>query len=987
MKTVSRAAWRFSLCFLALGAPVAVYAQALPDQAAPSAAEQIPAPQFVQGEGETPWLFENSDIPVDPEWVFGEIDNGLRYATRLNGVPPGQVSIRIRIDAGSLHEEDSEQGFAHLLEHLLFRESQYLGPSQAIPTWQRLGASFGSDTNAETSPTHTVYKLDLPNASVAKVAESMKLLSGMVRAPALTQTNLSAEIPIVLAEKRERGGTGLRVAEQIRATLFAGQRLATRLPIGTEATLRGATPDAVQDFHTRWYRPENTVISLAGDIDPMLAAGLIEEWFADWQVAGDVTPAPDFGDPKAPAGSDPANPVGEVAVIVEADVPRSFTYAVLRPWRPVEDTIVYNEGLMMDGLALALINRRLEARARGGGNFLYAQVQQDDISRSTDATFVSFAPLDTDWRAALADVRGVIADALDAAPTEEEIAREVAEYDVNMASAVEQKAVQAGSALADNIVSAVDIRETTAGPETILAVFRGMRDKVTPDLILKHTRDLFTGAVVRATYVTPDASEADDQTLRLAMSEQIAADGSARLAANSIDFADLPPVGEPGEVVERRPTGLFDIEQVTFGNGVKALLWATDAEPGRVAVKVRFGAGFRTFDEADGPYIGLGRAALIGAGIGELGQEELDRLATGRKMGFDFAVEDGTFSFYAQTRRDDLADQLYLFAAKLGMPRWDENPVSRAIAGSRLSYESFETSPAAVLGRDLEYLLRNRDVRFRTPGPDVLASMTAQGFRETWEPVLSEGPIEVLIFGDFDADAAIESLSRSFGALPERASASDQVLARTPEFPAAQDSPQILTHRGDADQAAAVIAWPTGGGVDDLREGRQIEILSQLFNNRLLDALRERVGASYAPNVGASWPNDVATGGRITALAQLRPQDVPVFFDEAQKIAADLIANPVGEDELKLVTEPLSQAIKRSSTGNLFWLFQIEGATVDPRLIGLARSVGVDYSRTTPERMQQLAAKYFGRHDGWRLAVVPQSQIGGASGAAEPSGR
>ena len=72
----------------------------------------------------------------------------------------------------------------------------------------------------------------------------------------------------------------------------------------------------------------------------------------------------------------------------------------------------------LDAVAQAIINRRLESRARGGGSFLYAQVQQDDVSRSTDATFVTFAPLTGDWQAALADVRAVIADALTNPPTQ-----------------------------------------------------------------------------------------------------------------------------------------------------------------------------------------------------------------------------------------------------------------------------------------------------------------------------------------------------------------------------------------------------------------------------------------------------------------------------------------------------------------------------------------------------------------------------------------
>ena len=130
-----------------------------------------------------PWIYKGSDVPQDPAWTFGTLSNGVRYAVRHNGVPPDQVSIRIRIDAGSLYETEQERGFAHLIEHLTFRESKYLKEGEAIPIWQRLGATFGSDTNAETTPTQTVYKLDLPGATPEHLDESFKLLSGMIAAP------------------------------------------------------------------------------------------------------------------------------------------------------------------------------------------------------------------------------------------------------------------------------------------------------------------------------------------------------------------------------------------------------------------------------------------------------------------------------------------------------------------------------------------------------------------------------------------------------------------------------------------------------------------------------------------------------------------------------------------------------------------------------------------------------------------------------------
>ena len=932
-----------------------------------------PSPQHVTPAGGTPWIYEGSDVPRDDEWIFGELPNGLRYAVRKNGVPPDQVSVRVRIDAGSLHEEDSELGYAHLLEHLLFRESRYLGPAEAIPTWQRLGATFGSDTNAETSPTHTVYKLDLPNVNEAKLAESMKLLSGMVRSPVLSDANVKAEVPIVLAEKRERGGPGERAGNASREVLFSGQRLATRTPIGTEETLGAATGDSVSAFYKRWYRPENAVIVAAGDMDPLQLAAEIEKWFGDWQGEGPAVPAPDFGDPVAPAGADPENPVGEVGVVVEPDLPRSFTYAVMRPWRPVQDTVAYNEGLLRDALAQALINRRLESRARAGGSYLYAQVSQDDVSRSADMTFVSFAPLTSDWKAALDDIRGVIADALATPPSQEEIDRELAEFEIVFKSQVEQRRVLPGPRLADDIVNAVDIREAVAAPETVLTVFNSMRETITPELVLDHTRALFTGDVIRASYVTPATDEASAEAIRAALGEDIAADAEARVAAQAISFDDLPAVGEPGEVVAQAPIGVLDIEQVEFANGVKAILWANDAEPGRVAVKVRFGAGYRAIEPEDAVYANLGYAALIGSGIGELGQEELDVLATGRKFGFDFQTGDGAFSFYAQTREQDLEEQLYLFAAKLAMPGWDPNPVIRAKAAGKLAYESYGANPNGVLQRDLEYLLSDRDARFRTPTPQMFDAATPEGFRETWERLLKQGPVEVLVFGEFDKAATVDALRRTFGALAPRDAAPADVLERPVAFPEAGET-VVRHHRGDANQAAAVIAWPSGAGVENLRESRRLEVLVSLFNNRLMEAMREHAGASYSPVVRSEWPSDVNSGGRIAALAQLRPEDVPVFFAEAERIAQELASAPVSEDEYNRVVEPLRQYVSRASTGNLFWLYQLEGATQDPRRIPMLRFLLADYTQTPPAELQALAQKYFGSRAGWRLAVIPQGQ-------------
>ncbi len=59
---------------------------------------------------------------------------------------------------------------------------------------------------------------------------------------------------------------------------------------------------------------------------------------------------------------------------------------------------------------------------------------------------------------------------------------------------------------------------------------------------------------------------------------------------------------------------------------------------------------------------------------------------------------------------------------------------------------------------------------------------------------------------------------------------------------------------------------------------RELDVLGEMFSNRLLDAMRETAGASYTPFVSSSWPLDIASGGRMMAIGQLKPEVVPQFF-------------------------------------------------------------------------------------------------------------
>jgi zinc protease len=928
-----------------------------PASAAPPASAQAKAADPV------PWLYVGSDIQPDPDWKFGVLPNGVRYAVRKNGVPPGQVSIRIGIEAGALMESSSELGYAHFIEHLSFRGSRYVMDGEAKRVWQRLGATFGSDTNASTTTTQTIYKLDLPVATTTGLDESLKILSGMMAAPSMTLPEVDAERRTVMAEAREQFGPEFEANAATRKLFFAGQLFAERPPIGTVATLTAATPASLRAFHDRWYRPERTIVAIAGDVAPEVLEQLVRKYFADWKGKGASPAEPDFGKPTSQGAT--------AASVVANGLPLSISMAWTRPWVQKNDTIVYNQGKLVDLVAVSLINRRLETAARAGGSYLQAQTGQDDVSRSADGTFLNVVPIGDDWKAAIRDVRAVIADALVNPPSQEDIAREANEFYAALQVGVETQRTEAGGKQADDLIEAVNIRETVATAEVARDVFTSLKDRITPAMVLASTQRLFSGVGPRALITGNKPILGGDAALALAIAEPV----KARTAANAgkpVSFAKLPALGKPGIVKTSRANPEIDLSYATFANGVNFVHFANPAESGKVYVAVRFGSGMQSLPSNRPTVAWAAPQAMVASGIGPYGQDELDRLTSGRKINISFETADDAFVMRAQTRQSDLADQLRLMATKLAAPRWDAAPIARARAAYLAGYDAYSASPQGVLARDLNGLLHGDDPRWATPSRSDAEMLNAKDFRKLWEPLLKAGPIEVMVFGDVTLDEARKAVAASFGALKPRKALPP--LSPKSEGPKATLTQLKRTHNGPADQAVAVLAWPTAGGVDGTFESRKLEMLAQIFGDRMFDQLREAEGASYSPSVDSSWPTGFDSGGNFSVIAQLKPEGTERFFTLSEGIALDLASKPVSADELARAINPMKERISRASTGSSFWLRYLEGSSTDPRRLSVLKSILSDFSRITPAELQETARKWLKADQAFQMVVVPEKK-------------
>jgi zinc protease len=217
-----------------------------------------------------PFPQQDSDLHPDPAARFGTLPNGLRYVVYPNHEPRGRISLRLLVSAGSFNETDDQRGLAHFLEHMAFNGSTHYAPGTLVEFFQRMGMSFGGDSNASTSFDRTLYQLELPNTKTATIDEGLRVLSDFAGGLLLEPAQIDKERGIILSEKRTRDSVGYRTFVAQFDFLLPHTLPPQRLPIGLTNIIEHAARPQFETFYNTWYRPQLMSVVAVGDADPAL---------------------------------------------------------------------------------------------------------------------------------------------------------------------------------------------------------------------------------------------------------------------------------------------------------------------------------------------------------------------------------------------------------------------------------------------------------------------------------------------------------------------------------------------------------------------------------------------------------------------------------------------------------------------------------------------------------------------------------------------
>ncbi len=198
-------------------------------------------------------------LALHHETVREVLPNGLTLLVRRDPSAP-VVAIVTHVKVGYFDETDDEVGIAHVLEHMFFKGT----PTRGVGQIARETKANGGYLNAHTIYDHTTYYTVLPSSSFVQGLEIQ--FDAYARA-VIDAEELARELEVIIEEtKRKRDTASAMAIETLYATLFDRHRI-RRWRMGDELELRALTRAQLRSFYTRWYRPDNTVLSIVGDVD------------------------------------------------------------------------------------------------------------------------------------------------------------------------------------------------------------------------------------------------------------------------------------------------------------------------------------------------------------------------------------------------------------------------------------------------------------------------------------------------------------------------------------------------------------------------------------------------------------------------------------------------------------------------------------------------------------------------------------------------
>ncbi len=906
----------------------------------------------------------NQPLPFDSRIIKGQLPNGTTYYIRENHTPQKQASFRLIVKAGSILENDNEQGIAHFCEHMAFNGTKHFKKQELVNYLESIGMRFGADLNAYTSFDETVYMLQVPTDSLPLLQKAVLILEDWAHNVTYDPVEVNKERGVVISEWRRGLGAAQRIRDKVLPILLKDSRYAKRLPIGKINVLETFTPDVPKKFYHKWYRPELMGVIAVGDFDAKQIEAMIKEHFSGIQDP-----------PNAPKRKYYDVPPQDTTLFAIATDPEASSAQVSIEFKMKADTqktVGDYRNMIIENLATQMLSARLNEYTQkknppfiAGGAFKSRLVLPTEIFGLSamcgpDQLISSFKTL-------LIEAKRV----QEYGFTPTELARYKQGYWRNMEKAFAERNKNRSSNLVNEYQRNFLYQEPVPGIEREYELTKALLPTISVDDVNKVIRSWLAvkDRVVEVTGPQKKGVTIPSQDTLMVIMDEVKA---MALQPYVDHIAAQNLISKPikgGRVVKEIKHPKIGVTEWVLSNGVHVILKPTTFKNDEISFRAVSPGGYSLVDNKDLISAKLAASIERESGVGPFTRLQLEKLLTGKIVRVNPYINEITEGLRGASTKKDLQTMFQLIYLHFTEPRFDSTAFL-AYKNKVLRYlQNLSQNPSFVYGDSVQAALTQHNPRYRPLNPSLLNQVDLKTAEKFYRNRFADASDFTFIFvGSFTPDTLKPFIEKYLGGLPSL-NRHEKWRDVTYSYPTTIIDRSL--HKGMEPKSIQTVIFfgPFQWSLPNVIKGH---FVTEVLNIKLREQLREDKSGTYAPSVRDRFSHYPRQRYQI----QIRYTCSPERVDELNAVLFNQVDSlrkfGTTQKYLNKIKEMDLHEYKDSMRENPYWLNRLQFAVLND--IPLEHILEIDdlIQAVTLQDVHTMAQKLLNTHRYLRYVLLPE---------------
>lgn len=876
----------------------------------------LPATVFAQ---------ELPTLPVDDQVRIGKLSNGLTYYIRHNEYPKGQADFYIAQKVGSILEEDSQRGLAHFLEHMCFNGTTHFPGKNLINWLESVGVKFGENLNAYTSVDQTVYNIsNVPVAREGVQDSCLLILHDWANDLLLLPEEIDAERSVIHEEWRRSNTGSMRILENLLPKMYPGERYGYRLPIGTMDVVDNFAYQTLRDYYEKWYRPDQQGIIVVGDIDVDRIEAQIKKLFSDIEMPANPAeriyfPVADTEGTIYAIGHDKEMPASVAELMIKTETLPTAQH----------NTLLYYANEYVWYIINHMLNTRLDdISSKPGAPFAEASSSYGEyfLAKTKDAmTLYVGTSNGMELPQALAAAYRELLRASRGGFTVSEYERARAEYLSQQERSYNNRNQRENSTFVNYYVNNFLDNDPIPSKEIEYQVAQQIAGMVTLEMVNETLKETVTDNNRVLLAMMPDVADGvypTEQQFQEALAA-VDAEDIEPLKETLKEEPLIPALPAKGSIISESHSDQWDATVWTLSNGATVIVKPTKFKDDEILFRATAVNGTAPYGDDYANSLSFMSDVLSKYGLGTYNYSDIQKYLAGKQCMIrpSFGLNSRSISGFS-TPKDlpTMMELLYMAFVDLNMTESD----FEALQANQINLLANQESDPMFAFRKLLLESLYHTKRIQAVTPEVVKDAKLDQILEVFKAMTANAADYTFTFvGNVDPETLRSLVEQYIASLPGDAATAQRTLPTV--------DPRFWMSTGTATDTGSVeMATPQTWCYIDLfgdfeyntRNEQLAEIAGEIISTRLLNKVREEMGATYSISASGSLSYIGPQNMEIITAFPMKPEMQQATLKAIEKIFKE-VSKKVTREEFDKVVEFMIKNYTEGREKNNPWLGNI----------------------------------------------------------------